>query len=312
MQPVLEKMSATLVGRVASGSKPIARLPILFTPTLRTLLKTKLTPSHYRYLGKRAESLLGWWYRNDLNRLALLFGTDKWGTHWYTQHYQRYFQPLKRKRLNLLEIGVGGYEHLDVGGESHRMWKAYFRKSRIVGIDIYDKTHLSEDRIDIRQIDQTDSEALIRLSTEYGGFDIIVDDGSHLNQHVIKTFQVLFPLLRQNGIYVVEDTQTAYWPTWGGGIDNPDNAMSFFMKLADGLNHVEYPIEGYEPDYFDRNIVGIAFFHNLIFIQKGSNDEKTSHPKLIERELVAAGAVAIARFPANDSEGVGFDSISAQ
>ena len=261
---------------------------------LRTCLKTNLSPSQYRYLVRIARAVLGWWYRNDLNRLALLFRTDKWGRHWYTQHYQRYFQPLKGKRLNVLEIGVGGYENSDVGGESLRMWKAYFRKSQIVGIDVYDKTHLREHRIDIRQCDQTDSEALLRLSSEYGGFDIIVDDGSHLNQHVIETFHVLFPLLRQNGIYVVEDTQTAYWPTWGGGIGNPSNSMAFFKKLVDGLNHVEYPIEGYEPDYFDQNIVEIAFFHNLIFIRKGNNGEKTNTPELIQRESVAAQAVCMA------------------
>ena len=114
-------------------------------------------------------AVLSWWYRNDLTRLCIFFGTDKWGSHWYTQHYQRYFQPIKRKRLNVLEIGVGGYENSDIGGNSLRMWKAYFRKSKIVGIDIYDKTRFCEHRIDIRQRDQADSEALLRLSSEYGG-----------------------------------------------------------------------------------------------------------------------------------------------
>lgn len=260
----------------------------------RTWLRAHLSPSQYRYLVRIAKGLLAWWHKNDLNRLALLFDTDKWGSHWYTQHYQRYFQPLKHKRLNILEIGVGGYERSETGGESLRMWKAYFRKSRIVGIDICDKTHFSEDRIDIRQCDQTDSEALLRLSDEYGGFDIIIDDGSHLNQHVIETFRVLFPVLKQNGIYAVEDTQTAYWPTWGGGIGNPSNQMVFFRKLADGVNHAEFPIEGYKPDYFDKNIVEISFLHNLIFIRKGDNGEKTNLPHMIQKELVATQAVDIA------------------
>jgi demethylmacrocin O-methyltransferase len=235
--------------------------------------------------------VLGWWWRNDLNRLALLFQTDKWGCHCYTPHYHRYFQPLKNQRLNLLEIGVGGCENSEQGGESLRMWKAYFRNSQIVGVDICDKTNFREHRIDIRQFGQTDSESLRRLSTEYGGFDIVIDDGSHLNEHVIKTFHVVFPLLRPNGIYVVEDTQTAYWPTWGGGRGNPQNSMAFFKDLADGLNHVEYPVEGYEPDYFDQHIVEIAFFHNLIFIRKGRNEEKTNRPELIERELAEAAKV---------------------
>jgi hypothetical protein len=263
----------------------------------RKTLRTSLPPPLYRYFVRITQAVLGWWFRNDLTLLALLFATDKWGTHWYTQHYQRYFQPLKGKRLNVLEIGVGGLEDPNVGGKSLRMWKAYFRKSQIVGIDIYDKTALREHRIDIRQCDQTNSEALIRLSSEYGGFDIIVDDGSHLNQHVIQTFHVLFPLLRPNGIYTVEDTQTAYWPTWGGGIDNPSNLMEFFKKLVDGLNHAEYPSDGYEPNYFDQNVIEIAFFHNLIFIRKGNNDEKTSAPWAIQDELVAAQAAGMAPGP---------------
>jgi Methyltransferase domain len=249
----------------------------------RGWLKTHLAPDEYRHLVRMAKAVMAWWHSDDLSYLARLFGTDKWGSHWYTQHYQRYFAPLKHRRLNLLEIGVGGYEHEGGGGASLRMWKAYFRKGRIVGIDLYDKRRLSEPRVDVRQCDQTDSEALHRLSSEYGGFDIIIDDGSHLNEHVIQTFQMLFPLLRHNGIYVVEDTQTSYWPTWGGGINNPQSSMAFFKTLADGLNHVEYPIADYAPDYFDQNVVEIAFFHNLIFIRKGNNDEKTNVPELVQQ-----------------------------
>ena len=256
---------------------------------LKARLKKNLSSSMYRRLARTATAVLVWWWRNDLNRLAVLLHTDKWAGHWYTQHYQRYFRPLKRKRLSLLEIGVGGYENSTQGGASLRMWKAYFRNSRIVGIDLYDKTQFREHRIDIRQCDQTDSESLHHLSSEYGGFDIVIDDGSHLNGHVIKTFNVLFPLLRPNGIYVVEDTQTAYWPTWGGGRGNLQSSTEFFKGLTDGLNHVEYPINEYKPDYFDQHIVEIAFFHNLIFVRKGSNDEKPNAPGLIDRELAAAG-----------------------
>ena len=227
-------------------------------------------------------------YRRDLNRLALSFGTDKWGRHWYTQHYQRCFQSLRKKQLNLLEIGVGGYENSEDGAESLRMWKTYFRNAQIVGLDICDKTHFREPRIDIRQGDQTDADALRKLSAEYNGFDIIIDDGSHLNEHIVKTFHILFPLLRPNGIYTIEDIQTSYWPTWGGGIDNPQSSMTFFKSLVDGLNHVEYPVEGYTPTYFDKNIVEIAFFHNLIIIRKGDNNERCNVPDLLQREVEAA------------------------
>jgi hypothetical protein len=234
------------------------------------------------YLKKKLQLLV---YRNDLSRLALVFHTDKWGSHWYTQHYQRYFHPIRNKPLNILEIGVGGYADSAKGGGSLRMWKAYFPKSRIVGIDLYDKTSLSEPRIDIRQCDQTDEECLTRIAAEYGGFDIIIDDGSHLSEHVIATFKILFPLLRPNGFYAIEDTQTSYWPGWGGGVKAPQSLMEFFKQLVDGLNYVEYPIQNYTPTYFDLNIVEAAFFHNLVILRKGNNDEKTNTPSLIEQEI---------------------------
>lgn len=248
-------------------------------------LKSHVSPAAYRRLANFARATLAWWHREDLSYLARLYRTDKWGSHWYTRHYQRYFEELKKKRLNILEVGVGGYQNVNCGAESLRMWKAYFRKSRIVGIDLYDKIGLSESRIDIRQCDQTDRDALIALDKEYGGFDIIIDDGSHLNEHVIATFQILFPLLRNNGIYVVEDTQTSYWPSWGGGIGNPLTSMAFLKSLVDGLNHIEYPIADYQPNYFDQHIVEIAFFHNLVIIRKGQNDEQSNTPELVVREL---------------------------
>jgi hypothetical protein len=257
----------------------------MYPVKIKTWAKANLPESGYRHFARIAKFVLGWRYRKDLTRLAELFKTDKWGAHWYTSHYQRYFGHLRTKRLNVLEIGVGGYEYPDRGGESLRMWKAFFRKSRIVGIDVYDKSQIRERRIDIRQCDQTDSLALTRLSNEYHGFDIIIDDGSHKNEHVIETFKILFPLLRQDGIYVVEDTQTSYWRSKGGGIGNPRSLMAFFKSMADGLNYVEYPIPDYEPSYFDRHIVEIAFFHNLIFIRKGLNEEAANAPELLQREL---------------------------
>jgi demethylmacrocin O-methyltransferase len=188
-------------------------------------------------------------------------------------------------RLNILEIGVGGYGKPFWGACSLRMWKAYFRRSRIVGIDIHEKSHVAEKRIDIRQCHQTDADRLRQISHEYGGFDIIIDDGSHLNQHVVRSFEILFPLLRLNGIYAIEDLQTAYWPSWGGGIGCPESSMAFFKGLVDGLNYVEYPVRNYNPTYYDQHITEITFFHNIVLIHKGLNDEGTSQPKLISREI---------------------------
>lgn len=217
----------------------------------------------------------------DLNQIALMYGTDKWGQHWYTQHYQRYFAPWRRLRLKILEIGVGGYDNVSEGARSLRMWKSFFPKAQVIGIDLYDKSHLSESRIDVLQCDQTDARRLSEISAHYGGFDIIIDDGSHLNEHVIETFNVLFPLLKSPGFYCIEDIQTAYWPGWGATPGT--TSMDFLQKLTDCVNYAERP--NYSPNYFDRNISEIAFFHNLCIVRKEPNLEKTNSPELLEKEI---------------------------
>lgn len=257
---------------------------------LAARVRPLLPATAYRFCVRLARTSLAWRHRGNLSRLAMLYGTDKWGEHWYTQHYQRYLAPRRRERLNLLEIGIGGYDNPLEGARSLRMWKAYFRRANIVGIDLYDKTALREARIDIRQMDQTDASGLTRLSEEYGGFDLVVDDGSHLNHHVIQTFEILFPLLRPGGLYAIEDTQTSYWPTWGGGMHHPDSATSYFQRLSDGLNHAEYPIAAHKPTYFDTHITSIAFFHNLIFITQGDNTAVTNLPRERSRQIEAGAA----------------------
>lgn len=149
-------------------------------------------------------------YADDLNKLATLYSTDKWNSHFYTPHYQKHFGHMRRKRMNIIEIGVGGDKNMRMGGASLRMWKAFFPKSLIHGVDIHDKSHLQEDRIRIYQGSQFDGDFLIGIYKKIGSLDIVIDDGSHVNEHVIFTFLVLFPLLNENGVYVIEDIQTSY------------------------------------------------------------------------------------------------------
>ena len=43
-----------------------------------------------------------------------------------------------------------------------------------------------------------------------------------------------------------------------------------------GLNHKELMLEDYIPNYYDKNIISIHFYHNLIFIYKGKNNDKSN------------------------------------
>jgi hypothetical protein len=92
----------------------------------------------------------------SLTQLATRFGTDKWGVHYYTPHYEQHFAPLRHLPINVLEIGIGGYEDPAKGGESLRMWEAFFPNARIYGIDLHDKQAHDGGRIRTFRGSQTD------------------------------------------------------------------------------------------------------------------------------------------------------------
>lgn len=211
--------------------------------------------------------------RRNLRRLAELYGTDKVFGHNYIEVYSRHFAEFRSLPVTFLEIGVGGYDDPNAGGQSLKMWRDYFYKGRIHALDIYDKSPHQGGRIRIYQGSQADRNCLEGIHRETGDFDLIVDDGSHMNEHIVSSFEILFPLLTAGGVYVVEDIQTAYWPSYGGqAVPGAEGtAISFFRKLADGLNHAEYLVPGYEPTYYDRNILSLHFYHNMVVIHKGAN-----------------------------------------
>jgi tetratricopeptide (TPR) repeat protein len=221
-------------------------------------------------------------HKHSLVRLAKKFRTDKWGSHFYAEHYHKHFFPYRRREINLLEIGIGGWNHPLRGGASLRMWKAFFPKGNIFGVDIQDKSAMEEERIRVFQGSQDDDRFMHRVAVNIGNIDIIIDDGSHINRHVIDTFKILFPLLADDGIYVVEDTQTSYWPKFGGtsaDLNHPNSMLSFFKGLSDGLNYEELLIPGHSPSYFEQHIVSMHFYHNMVFIYKGENKEGSNFVK---------------------------------
>lgn len=227
-------------------------------------------------INKKISNFKALFVWDNLTTLAKIYHTDKWGRHFYTPHYQAHFSRFRLKKFNFLEIGVGGYEDPYSGGNSLRMWRSYFPYAKIFSLDIYDKSPQEERRIKIFRGSQVDLDFLQSVCDRAGEFDIIVDDGSHLNEHVITSFEFLFPKLKPGGIYVVEDTQTSYWPNYGGSSEDfgkKGTIYTYFKSLIDGLNHDEFLIEGYQKTYYDQNITSIHFYHNMIFIHKGDNNE---------------------------------------
>ena len=116
----------------------------------------------------------------------------------YLRHYEKRFAPLRDTELNLIEIGV-------LDGASARMWAKFFTKAQIIGVDINpDCRRHAEGRVRIEIGSQDDPEFLHRLVAAHPP-RIIIDDGSHRSDHIISTFERLFPTLPPGGYYIVED-----------------------------------------------------------------------------------------------------------
>lgn len=210
----------------------------------------------------------------SLTPLCRFYGSDK-GSHLFTPVYEKIFSALRYKKINLLEIGVGGYEDPYSGGESIFLWKSYFPFARLFFLDIVDKTHFSKGRVKVFQGSQNDADILQNVVREAGELDVIIDDGSHINQHQIESFEILFPSLKDGGIYVIEDTQTSYWPRFGGGghqtKEYENSCMRYFLRLADELNYGEYLDKKFSPSEINKKIIEVSFYHNMIVVMKGDN-----------------------------------------
>ncbi|GAA4009971.1 hypothetical protein GCM10022247_35140 [Allokutzneria multivorans] len=240
------------------------------------LASYKKAPVHF-FVVQRILEVIDRRGATGLTELAGRYGADKWGIHLYTEHYERHFARLRDRQLTILEIGIGGFADPSAGGSSLRMWRHYFPRAVVHGVDIHDKSPHNELRIQTHCGDQSDASFFTDLVAQVGPFDIIIDDGSHVSEHVLASFRTLFPLMRPGGIYAIEDLQTSYWPRFGGSsldVNSPQTSMGFLKGLVDGLNHEEFLVDaGREPQPFDADIKTAHFYHNLAILEKGFNRE---------------------------------------
>jgi hypothetical protein len=166
----------------------------------------------------------------DMDVIGALEGADKssvvayaWD---YLRHYEALFTPFRDQPINLIEVGVQG-------GPSLRLWKWFFSRAQIIGIDIDPAcAALAEDRVSVKIGSQADPRFLTGICTATPP-TIFIDDGSHLAQHNIFTFEHVFPLLLPGGIYIVEDLAFHFGasaPKWQG--PQKRNAPEYFLDLA--------------------------------------------------------------------------------
>ncbi len=151
----------------------------------------------------------------SLRQIAGKYKTDKFVQPGYLENYERYFGPLRKNEVRLLELGIKD-------GGSLNLWREYFPRGIIVGLDI-NPVHITapDGRIRTYTGPQQDTGLLDNLARENApsGFDIIIDDCAHIGVFSRISFWHLFENhLKSGGIYVVEDWGTGYWWDWVDGI----------------------------------------------------------------------------------------------
>jgi hypothetical protein len=148
----------------------------------------------------------------------------------YLPIYEQLLGHLRRRKFTLLELGV-------LGGDSLQMWRDAFPRATVIGVDLkLPELHLGE-RVHLVHGDQGDATVMQRIRHDLapGGFDVIVDDASHVGISTARSLKALYAEhLRPGGLYCIEDWGTGYMlDSWDGGplatrveIENLDSATA--------------------------------------------------------------------------------------
>lgn len=154
----------------------------------------------------------------NLSELATKYGTDKGpSNHEYTAIYEQYLEPLRYEQVSLLELGIGGREDAALGGASLRMWREYFTGT-VVGLDLKAK-NFAIPGVEILRGSQDDPNVITSIGADFGSFDVIIEDASHVSSLTIRSFELVHPLLKPGGLYIIEDTHQAYHPHYYGAAE---------------------------------------------------------------------------------------------
>jgi hypothetical protein len=214
---------------------------------------------------------------NNVN-LMLQYGkinnTDKVTHHEYHKYYDYILKHFYNSQGSIVEIGIGT-------GVSLPMWISLFKNAHIYGVDIETEDKTNE-RYTIFKADQSNIDDLNILKSSLIDKNVffINDDGSHIPEHQLLSFNVLFPILVEGGIYIIEDIETSYW-TKGEcygyktnyGYKHPKSIVEIFKETLDIMNR-EFIIEKTQLsnkilhyNYIDS----VTFGRNCIIIKKGYN-----------------------------------------
>lgn len=219
---------------------------------------------------------------------------DKW-VH-YFPIYHRHLERYRRTPVRVLEIGVYRGGGLD-------LWRRYLGpQARLVGLDIDEAAVRAVDgKYPVVLADQEDPEVLRKLEREYGPFDVVIDDGGHTMGQQIASADTLFPLLNDGGTYIVEDTHTSYWSTFGGGLHDPGSFVEWTKHRVDDL-HSRHHVGIDRRSVWATDLDGVHIYDSVVVLSK----QRRFRPF---NEIVGSSSYLFAdRF----SEGVGIELLATR
>ena len=183
----------------------------------------------------------------------------------YFEIYHRHFARFRHRKIVVLEFGVSQ-------GGSLQMWESYFgRRARVHGVDIDPRCKQFESgRTRIFIGDQEDREFLTSVADQIGPVDVLIEDGGHTMGQQIATFEELYPHVSEDGVFLVEDVHTSYWPKYGGGYKRSGTFIEYAKNLID-QQHAWHSrdSESFKVDYYTRSIRGMHIYDSIIVFDKG-------------------------------------------
>jgi SAM-dependent methyltransferase len=179
----------------------------------------------------------------SLTQLAEKYGTDKF-EHGYCRYYEKHLTNL-HPDSTLLEIGIAT-------GASLRMWRDALPDCNIIGIDNNpDVKDIPQQGFDIIFGDATNEEDLKTIES----VNIVIDDGSHHSNDIVKSFELLWSRLTVGGWYIIEDLGTQFNEKWGGNIEGSDATKLIYNELLNTFRK--------------WGIIEFHAYEQIVFIRKG-------------------------------------------
>ena len=126
--------------------------------------------------------------------------------------------------------------------------------------------------------DQADTALLSRIAAEVApeGFDLIIDDCSHIGALTKTSFWHLFDRhLKPGAIYVIEDWATGYWDWWPDGripVAEPDAALRMPNHDAGMVGFIKQLIDELptkpDPESRRSRLASVAAYASMCVVRK--------------------------------------------